>query len=74
VAVPTEAAFDFFAFHGLIAGDYVFDCAGDEMPEMRESGGKGGSVVKDVFALSFSLGYGLFKDTVLLPESENFFF
>jgi len=74
VAVPAEAAFDFFAFHRLITGDYVFDCAWDKVPEVRESCGKGGTVVKDKFALPFPIGYGFFKNMVLFPKFKDFFF
>ena len=74
VAVPPEAALNFFAFHGLVARDDVFYGAWDKVPEVRKAGGKGGAVVKNEFALPFPVGYGFFKGMVLLPEFKDFFF
>jgi hypothetical protein len=44
------------------------------MAEMRQAGGKGGAVVEDELLLSFPLGHGLFKNTVLFPKGQDFFF
>jgi hypothetical protein len=74
VAVPAEAAFDFFAFHGLIARYDVFDGAWDEMPEVRKSGSEWGAVVKDELLRVFALFKGFLEYIVLFPEFKDFFF
>jgi hypothetical protein len=74
VAVPAEAALDVFAPHGLVAGDDVFDGAGYEVPEVGESGGEGGAVVKDIFFPAFPPGHGLFEGMAPFPKGEDLFF
>jgi len=78
VAVPAEASLDFFALHGVVAGDDVLDGVWHEMPEVGQAGGKGGAVVEDVFRRmlcmrrGFPLGNGLCEDVVVFPEFEDF--
>ena len=49
VAVPAGAAGDVFVLHAGVAGDDVFDGAGEDVSVVGEAGGEGGAVVEGEF-------------------------
>lgn len=55
VAVPAGAAFDAVSGHDGVAGDDVFDCAGEDVAVVGGAGGEGGSVVECVFLFDKSV-------------------
>lgn len=60
MAVPAEPAGDVPAVHGLVAGDDVFDGAGEDVAVVGLAGGEGGTIVEDVLGVRFgSLQLGL---------------
>ena len=49
VTVPAESAFAVFSAHGLIAGNDIFNGAGEEVSIVRQSGCERGAVVENEF-------------------------
>ena len=74
VGIPAETAFDIVAPHGLVTGDHVLDGTGKEVSVVGQSGGKGRTVVKDVFVAAFALFKGLVEDLIFFPEFEDLSF
>ena len=74
VGVPAEAALNVVAPHGLVTGDHVLDGTGKKVTVMGQTGGKGRTVVKDVFVAAFALFEGLVEDLIFFPEFEDLSF
>ena len=68
VAVPAKTALHTIALHGLVAGNNIFDGAGNEVAKMRHSCCKGRSVIEDVLLAILTLGNGLLENIFFLPE------
>jgi len=71
VGIPTAAAADMVAAHGLIAREDVFECPGQHMVNARAAVSRRRAFEEDIFGAAFALGHGLLEDIVLLPEAQH---
>ena len=55
VGIHHRVAFDAVSGHDGVAGDDVFDCAGEDVAVVGEAGGERGSVVECVFLFDKSV-------------------
>ena len=68
MTIPTEAAFNFAAEHGLVSGENVFYIAGEQVAIMREAVGEGRAVIEDERICAIALVDGFLECIVRFPE------
>ena len=74
VSVPTGDARRVITLHHLIAGDNIFISPGQDMMNTGIAVSRWGSLIKDKTWFAFTILDAFFKNMVLLPEFQMFFF
>ena len=74
VRVPARLAGDSFALHGVVAGNHILDDPGEDVPDMRFSVGRRGTVIEHVDRAVLAVLDTLFEDPVIFPELLDLLF
>lgn len=74
MSIPTGAAGDVAAAHGLVAADDIFESASKNVMEARAAVGSGGALIENKGLALFGLLQRFSEDFFILPEGEDFFF